>query len=396
MKNISSYDEFRNKKSEDKLNEEWDIFGIGAWLSKKFGNSLLGKIFTKFEQTIKTEKDPKRMVNHLQTFLQEQQQQTEASLKMARAPEDIRDLMVNNLESIYTAISSIQATNEVGGNFKFQDLFPTKKDLAKAFSYPKEKTISDPTKKVVGSIANYVDTVLMPNLKKMSGIKENFLYEAAPPTTGTPPAAETPAAGTPPTAGTTPPATGTPTDQQQPGQQQQQQPKKNITKNQIKIGTTIKFKDPKTGQVRSGIVLQNQLGTKPNEIRIEAIAESMINEASEIIDVTNVEEVGKPSTQSPNVANLVKNARNWYVGTFLKPIFDKAKEVETTGGAAAATPGQKVGDFSNFTTDKTKNIEGVKKMVQGIRPMDANQLNQTRDAISKILNKDLKTDVGDF
>jgi hypothetical protein len=299
LKNISSFDEFKQKR----VNEA-SIFSWVGGLLKKFGGAL-SKSFSKFEQSIKNEKDPKKIVNFLKIFLQEQQKQMQTQLKTVMSAQDVRNILVNTLESTYSAFNSIGEISDVGGKFKPEELFAAKKDLAAALSQPKEKAISDPSKNLVGSIANYVDTVLMPNLKSMSGVKESFVFEELGPTpaattTGTPPV-QTPVPTTP-TTPTTPPAPTTPTTPTASGTTTPP------TKEQLKPGAEVTYKN-KQNQVVKGVVSSNQDGVSGTQINIDPLKEGygFINE--DVVDVASVTSVDKPAPtiQPPAIAQHATN-----------------------------------------------------------------------------------------
>jgi hypothetical protein len=399
-----------------------DEASFWSWLGglfKKFSKWLTKEI-TDFNKAIQNEKDPTKIVQLLQKFLNANKIDTEKNIKYAASPEDIHTLMSQNVQAIYTAISAIQAINQVGGNFKFAELFPAKPDLIKAMSFPQQKALGDN-----GAINVYVDKTLMPKLKNLAGYKDQIeqpntnqqqtnqqpaavtesfktftqLLEDTTTTTTNPvtPAAEvaTPEVKDPTTNSTTntsnTAANNTNVDDANKNTLNKQQPNKPVTKDDLVPGAIITWN--KNGKILKGRVLKDQSNVDANSVSVEQITECFNIYLFEgnvfalpIKNILTVEE--QPVSAEMN--KLKQMALQWYETTFLKPIFDKATQLTQQASATAATAGAKKGDLSTYNNPQiTQNPEAIKDMGEIIKTMDKPQLTALKDYLTKATGKQI-------
>ena len=160
---LLKYNEYTNK-----INEGLFRNFIGKILRNV--SDYISSPLNDFTKNISKSGDAKKIINSLKTYTQITGKSINKKLKTINTESDLKKLLKDTLLGLYTALKGVQATQKVNKTY-FDEIFKNSdKNLI--------KTMSNNDKKINQSIDNYIDKILIPNLIKISGDKnESFIFE---------------------------------------------------------------------------------------------------------------------------------------------------------------------------------------------------------------------------
>lgn len=160
MKHIINYDDY-------KINEGFFqkvMRGIGKWASAPLND---------FINDLRRDGDPKSVAKSLRDFISLNGKNIDNALQKIKDKNQLKTYLSDSLISIASALKAVQATQKIDQTF-FDEIFrKADRRLIKAMS-------NNDDKKLEQAVRGYVDTILMPNLEKISKTKnigENTVYE---------------------------------------------------------------------------------------------------------------------------------------------------------------------------------------------------------------------------